>query len=659
MNKRWISLILAALMLLSLLPTAFAAQQPDGAQIDTAALAARMNRSDSVRLSETASPKQSPVPTAAAKTADESKPNEIYPHPSQDGMGVVLGDVARIDYSLVIYPERYYDYYCVVIFRGTEMRDENYIGEYTDKCTDRWGDVGYEERSLSWDTGVLNQGTGTYTAYFFIANIKNGQYVPIEETVYAITIELRSSAVSLKGVYFADENDNAFTSANGAVGYPTCFYGGFTPRNATCSRDVQVTCSDAKMLIDQFAGVYYAVPTYPGSYDLKMEKDGKTATLRINVPDPSGKCGPDVAWSFSSKNDTLYISGTGDMYHYNEDNAPWEVLKPYIKNVVIGSGVTNVGRFIFFGCENMRSVTIPDTVTDIAEGAFNGCKKLTRLTLPRKLKTIGPFAFANCDSLKQLVIPAGVTEIGNSAFVCDSGSVIGEFYFMGNAPKIGEYAFVLVRDETVLYYNEGAEGWTTPDWNGYPTKPCNPSYPPLFNDVYRGDWFFDAVRYATEHRLMGGTGVALFDPEGSMTRAMLVTVLWRYEGSPAEGANGFTDVPEGQWYTQAVAWAAENKIVGGVGHGRFDPEGEITREQMATILFRYAQFKGIDVSKRGDLTAFPDGNAVANWAKEAVQWAVGEGIIGGSDGKLLPQGSATRAQVATILMRFIENIANK
>ena len=102
MNKRWISLLLAALMLLSLLPTAFAAQQPDGAQIDTAALAARMNRSDSVRLSETASPKQSAAPAAAAKTADESKPNEIYPHPSQDGMGVVLGDVARIDYSMVI-----------------------------------------------------------------------------------------------------------------------------------------------------------------------------------------------------------------------------------------------------------------------------------------------------------------------------------------------------------------------------------------------------------------------------------------------------------------------------------------------------------------------------------------------------------------------------
>ena len=105
MNKRWISLLLAALMLLSLLPTAFAAQQPDGAQIDTAALAVRMNRSDSVRLSETASPKQSPVPTAAAKTADESKPNEIYPHPSQDGMGV-LSPASRLIIILLMYAGR-------------------------------------------------------------------------------------------------------------------------------------------------------------------------------------------------------------------------------------------------------------------------------------------------------------------------------------------------------------------------------------------------------------------------------------------------------------------------------------------------------------------------------------------------------------------------
>ena len=141
-----------------------------------------------------------------------------------------------------------------------------------------------------------------------------------------------------------------------------------------------------------------------------------------------------------------------------------------------------------------------------------------------------------------------------------------------------------------------------------------------------------------------------------MTRAMLVTVLWRYEGEPKAAANTFSDVKAGQWYTDAVSWAAANGVVDGVGNNRFDPDGNITREQMATILYRYCSGKGLDTSKRGDLSGFPDGNKVGSWAKDAVQWTVAEGIISGSDGKLLPQGNATRAQVATILMRFIQNI---
>ncbi|MGM9552901.1 MAG: leucine-rich repeat protein, partial [Faecousia sp.] len=186
------------------------------------------------------------------------------------------------------------------------------------------------------------------------------------------------------------------------------------------------------------------------------------------------------------------------------------------------------------------------------------------------------------------------------------------------------------------------------------------SLPPVeFADVAKKAWYAGAVEYAVQNGLMNGVGGNQFDPEGSMTRAMLVTVLWRFEGEPKDGTNTFSDVPNGQWYTGAVAWAAANGVVNGVGNGRFDPDGKITREQMATILFRYAQKKGIDTSKRGNLGGFPDANQVSSYAKDAVQWAVGEGIINGSDGKLLPQGSATRAQVATILMRYIENIVKK
>ena len=120
------------------------------------------------------------------------------------------------------------------------------------------------------------------------------------------------------------------------------------------------------------------------------------------------------------------------------------------------------------------------------------------------------------------------------------------------------------------------------------------------------------------------------------------------------------DVPDGQWYTEAVAWAAHNEIVGGIGDGKFDPDGNITREQMAAILYRYSNRIGIDTTKRADLSSFPDGKKVSVWAADALSWANAESLINGTqEGSNLyldPQGNATRAQVATIFMRFIENV---
>ena len=185
------------------------------------------------------------------------------------------------------------------------------------------------------------------------------------------------------------------------------------------------------------------------------------------------------------------------------------------------------------------------------------------------------------------------------------------------------------------------------------------NYAAPFTDVTEKDWFAPAARLAYAHFLMDGTAPGLFAPELSMSRAMLVTVLWRYEGAPEAGENSFADVPDGAWYTGAVAWAAAEGVVNGVGENKFDPDGNITREQMAAILYRYCAAKDIAAAADGDLTAFPDGDQVSAWAKEAVQWTVAEEIIGGSDGSLLPRGNATRAQVATMLMRFIENITKQ
>ena len=179
----------------------------------------------------------------------------------------------------------------------------------------------------------------------------------------------------------------------------------------------------------------------------------------------------------------------------------------------------------------------------------------------------------------------------------------------------------------------------------------------LFGDVKAGDWFKGAVDYAVGHGLFNGMGIRKFAPNTVMSRAMLVTVLYRMSGSPTvEGmTNPFSDL-KADWYKDAVIWAAENGVVGGVGAGKFDPDGDLTREQLATILYRYCATVGVDNGANSSLAAFPDAGKVSPWAEDAFIWAVERGIIGGNmiGGKahLDPQGKATRAQVATMLMRF-------
>ena len=180
-----------------------------------------------------------------------------------------------------------------------------------------------------------------------------------------------------------------------------------------------------------------------------------------------------------------------------------------------------------------------------------------------------------------------------------------------------------------------------------------------FTDVNETDWFHDAVQYVYDNGLMDGVGGNRFAPNSETTRAQLVTILYRLAGEPEPGGDsGFSDVAAGTWYTDAVAWAAENGIVNGVSETEFAPGKDITREQLATILFRYAEAKGYDVSARADLSAYPDADQIQSYAAESVAWAVAEGLIQGfEDNTLRPAGNATRAQIATILMRFCEGVA--
>ena len=180
-----------------------------------------------------------------------------------------------------------------------------------------------------------------------------------------------------------------------------------------------------------------------------------------------------------------------------------------------------------------------------------------------------------------------------------------------------------------------------------------------FSDVTESDWFYDAVTYAYENGLMDGVGTGLFAPNSETTRAQLVTILHRLAGQPApSGDSGFSDVETGTWYTDAVAWAAQNGIVNGVSDTQFAPGDDITREQLAVILYRYATYQGYDVSQRADLSGFVDAGTISTYAQEALSWASAQGLVlGFEDDSLRPQGNASRAQIAAVLMRFCQTVA--
>lgn len=176
-----------------------------------------------------------------------------------------------------------------------------------------------------------------------------------------------------------------------------------------------------------------------------------------------------------------------------------------------------------------------------------------------------------------------------------------------------------------------------------------------FTDVSKADWFYDAVKYVYDNNIMSGISGDLFSPDLQTTRGMIVTILYRIEGQPKTSGTLFSDVEQGMYYTDAVTWAAANGVVSGYGNGGFGPDDMITREQLVSVLYRYAANNGIDVSDRADIRQFSDAYSVSGYAVEAMEWAYACGLISGmQDGTLLPDGGASRSQTAAMLMRFIQ-----
>ena len=224
-----------------------------------------------------------------------------------------------------------------------------------------------------------------------------------------------------------------------------------------------------------------------------------------------------------------------------------------------------------------------------------------------------------------------------------------------------EYTFRMANCDVTVTVTFKEEGKTTEDTDKEEDKDDESTETTELNftDVKESDWFFKGVEYVVDKGIMSGVSENEFAPSGKLTRAMLVQMLYNMESRPAcDAENAFMDVPVGQWYTDAVIWANDAKIVSGMGEGLFAPNMEITREQMVVMLYNYAKYKGYDVTASAGLSKFADNASVSTWAQPAMQWAVAEGYISGmGDNQLAPQGTATRAEIASVIMRFMEATA--
>lgn len=262
------------------------------------------------------------------------------------------------------------------------------------------------------------------------------------------------------------------------------------------------------------------------------------------------------------------------------------------------------------------------------------------------------------DKITLTITPDDGYEVDKIEIVDDEGDKI-------DAKKVDDeddkYTFRMANCDVTVTVTFKEEGKTTEDTDKEEDKDDETTETTKLNftDVKESDWFYKGVAYVVDKDIMSGVSENEFAPSGKLTRAMLVQMLYNMESRPAcDAENAFMDVPVGQWYTDAVIWANDAKIVSGMGEGLFAPNMEITREQMVAMLYNYAKYKGYDVTASADLSAFADTASVSAWAQPAMQWAVAEGYISGmGDNQLAPQGTATRAEIASVIMRFMEATA--
>ena len=326
-----------------------------------------------------------------------------------------------------------------------------------------------------------------------------------------------------------------------------------------------------------------------------------------------------------------------------------------VQNAIVGNQVEAVGlasydnTFYLDGKQIAPRIRIRDRA-DVVCTAGETPARTWNITYVTDGGTIGGLYPVTYTEGTVTVLPTNVTKPGHTFLGWFTAYTGGVQIRQIGATETGDKTFYARWHKTVLP--------PPPVTPGTPVTPARPAAPVglPFADVSSSDWFYNDVRYVYEKGIMDGTGADRFSPNAPLTRAMIVTILYRMAGSPSvSGSSDFTDVAAGKWFAKAVAWAAANGIVNGYGSGLFGPNDPVTREQLAAILYRYAVYGGMTaVTLEENLGGFADTAQLSAYAIQAMNWAVGQGLINGSGSNLVPKAQATRAQVAAIIHRYLE-----
>lgn len=357
-----------------------------------------------------------------------------------------------------------------------------------------------------------------------------------------------------------------------------------------------------------------------------------------------------------------------------------------LESVTIGDGVTIIPWSCFEGCTNLKIIEWGSSIELIDRAAFKDCNSLTSVVIPDHVKSINGSAFGYCESLREVTISSSITYVSADTFssvpltsvvVPEKVSVIDarafgyndqvtRVYFPKTLQTIGVMAFDDCPNITDVYFEGSEEEWneyiTIENFNDAiinATKHFDFKYLSLvnkFKDLAGNEWFCSSIEYVNESGLMTGMDASHFGPYSALSRAQFATILYRMNGTPeVEYEPIFDDIHGDEWYVDAVLWAYENGVVTGYMNGCFGPADMITREQMAVMMYRYANFLDKDTNTKADINGFLDAQGVSGYAVDAMKWAVGNSIITGkNNGTILDPGNNTsRAECAAIIQRYM------